>query len=385
MAALSALTDLKVTKRGLSGRAIAMELHYLDPMHQRHCVELIDQHRIRDALHEKFLYSSAFRVDVERDTDGLPKTHQPDGGGLGPRRRHVPDRGAGDGPQGVHLRADRETLLRGDRYPRVLLRKRRNVKTGERSFWRRDDRPARDRAISSRRHWMATTARTSRGREPRAAVRSFSPPATTSMPPAKGNLALSDAQRDGRLEKDRIHVRRWRRHVPPSRLMMVRRSTVPEEGTGGPPADPEMKLVHTVAHSLSHHGREQFPRLFVGHGCSDLNTKNGGLARLRGGQLKTLSRRFRPEKHGSAPARCFVFVYRNHYKQTAVTMPAQTAPSVPLLKWSLVLFVLAASVRVGWVVVRYRSPRKVGGTRVSGRGSVLGGGPVAGGPAGAGG
>lgn len=39
-------------------------------------------------------------------------------------------------------------------------------------------------------------------------------------------------------------------------------------------------------------------------------------------------------------------------------MPAQTMPSNRLLKWSLVLFVLAASVRVGWVAARYGSPER---------------------------
>ncbi|HOW72955.1 MAG TPA: SpoIID/LytB domain-containing protein [Phycisphaerae bacterium] len=83
VATLSTLMDIRVTRRGLSGRAIAMDLEYLDPMRQIHLVQLTDQHKIRDALHEKFLYSSAFRIDIERDPDGLPRRITLTGAGWG--------------------------------------------------------------------------------------------------------------------------------------------------------------------------------------------------------------------------------------------------------------------------------------------------------------
>lgn len=72
VASLATLTDLRVTRRGVSGRAIEIEVHYLDPMGQDHSVKIADQHRIRDVLHEKFLYSSAFAVEIERDAQRLP-------------------------------------------------------------------------------------------------------------------------------------------------------------------------------------------------------------------------------------------------------------------------------------------------------------------------
>ena len=69
-AELGTLTDLRPLRRGCSGRVIELGVHYLDPA-GRPCVKVItDQYRIRDALHEKFLYSSAFDVRAERDGDG---------------------------------------------------------------------------------------------------------------------------------------------------------------------------------------------------------------------------------------------------------------------------------------------------------------------------
>ena len=68
-AAMYQLTDLRVIKRGSSGRAYEIAVAYLDPMNQPHEVHITDQHRIRDALHLKFLYSSAFMVTTDRGED----------------------------------------------------------------------------------------------------------------------------------------------------------------------------------------------------------------------------------------------------------------------------------------------------------------------------
>ncbi len=83
VAAMTTLVDLRVSRRGVSGRAIEIDLQYLDPMRQTRFVKIADQHRIRDVLHEKFLYSSAFKVDIERDEAGLPRTVTLTGAGWG--------------------------------------------------------------------------------------------------------------------------------------------------------------------------------------------------------------------------------------------------------------------------------------------------------------
>ena len=40
---------------------IGLAVHYLDPTGKPHIASIAGQHLIRRALHEKFLYSSAFR------------------------------------------------------------------------------------------------------------------------------------------------------------------------------------------------------------------------------------------------------------------------------------------------------------------------------------
>jgi len=64
---LAELTDLVVTDRGTSGRATAVEVAYRTAAGQRKAFTIRDQYAIRDALHETFLYSSAFAVRVEPD------------------------------------------------------------------------------------------------------------------------------------------------------------------------------------------------------------------------------------------------------------------------------------------------------------------------------
>lgn len=83
VAALTTLVDLRVSRRGVSGRAIEIDIQYLDPMRQTRFVKIADQHKIRDVLHEKFLFSSAFEVDIERDEAGLPRTVTLTGAGWG--------------------------------------------------------------------------------------------------------------------------------------------------------------------------------------------------------------------------------------------------------------------------------------------------------------
>jgi len=70
MRQLNELIDLAVTKRGVSGRATAMDVTIRDAGGDCRIVAVHDQYAIRDLLHERFLYSSAFRVRKERDANG---------------------------------------------------------------------------------------------------------------------------------------------------------------------------------------------------------------------------------------------------------------------------------------------------------------------------
>jgi stage II sporulation protein D len=81
--ALGTLTDLRPIRRGNSGRVIEMAVHYLDPMGNPQVHTITDQYRIRDSLHEKFLYSSAFDVRIERDGEGIPARIALNGAGWG--------------------------------------------------------------------------------------------------------------------------------------------------------------------------------------------------------------------------------------------------------------------------------------------------------------
>ncbi len=72
VASLGTLTDLRVAHRGESGRATDLEIEYLDPMGTAHRVNIKSEYAIRDSLHEKFLYSSALRITIERDDSDLP-------------------------------------------------------------------------------------------------------------------------------------------------------------------------------------------------------------------------------------------------------------------------------------------------------------------------
>ena len=83
VAALSTLLDLRVVRRGLSGRVVELDIRYCDPMGQTHSVIVRGQHKIRDALHEKFLYSSAFKIEIDRDEHGLPRRITFNGAGWG--------------------------------------------------------------------------------------------------------------------------------------------------------------------------------------------------------------------------------------------------------------------------------------------------------------
>jgi len=69
---LECLMDLRVTARGRSGRATELIITYRAADGAVYTVTVSDQYRIRDCLHETFLYSSALEIEVVRDADGAP-------------------------------------------------------------------------------------------------------------------------------------------------------------------------------------------------------------------------------------------------------------------------------------------------------------------------
>jgi peptidoglycan hydrolase-like amidase len=62
----SRLDRVRVTRRGVSGRATEVVLDYMDRDGRARSFTLSDQYWIRHALHESFLYSSAFLVEETR-------------------------------------------------------------------------------------------------------------------------------------------------------------------------------------------------------------------------------------------------------------------------------------------------------------------------------
>ncbi|NOT02049.1 MAG: SpoIID/LytB domain-containing protein [Phycisphaerales bacterium] len=64
---IAALRDLRVTRRARGGRAIDLTVEYVDRDDRHRSLAIHDQYWIRHALHESFLYSSAFDVRIERD------------------------------------------------------------------------------------------------------------------------------------------------------------------------------------------------------------------------------------------------------------------------------------------------------------------------------
>ncbi len=82
-AALATVHDLRVTQRGPSGRAAEVAIDWQDNDGREISTRLAREYRIREVLHEKFLYSSAFAVRITRDQFGLPETVTLRGAGWG--------------------------------------------------------------------------------------------------------------------------------------------------------------------------------------------------------------------------------------------------------------------------------------------------------------
>lgn len=64
------LRDLRVRARGVSGRAYIVEVEWANARGDVVCSRVESEYRIRQVLHRKFLYSSAFAVRPQRDADG---------------------------------------------------------------------------------------------------------------------------------------------------------------------------------------------------------------------------------------------------------------------------------------------------------------------------
>jgi SpoIID/LytB domain protein len=77
------LQDLRVTARGVSGRALKMVLEYVNSAGAHQEFTLPSEYRIRQALHPGFLFSSAIAIEIERDSAGTPRTITYRGAGWG--------------------------------------------------------------------------------------------------------------------------------------------------------------------------------------------------------------------------------------------------------------------------------------------------------------
>ncbi|MEW6251100.1 MAG: SpoIID/LytB domain-containing protein [Planctomycetota bacterium] len=80
---LAELCDLRVRARGASGRAYAVETEWRDPRGAVVIRRIDGEYRIRQVLHRKFLYSSAFAVRTKRDAAGGLRTVTLRGAGWG--------------------------------------------------------------------------------------------------------------------------------------------------------------------------------------------------------------------------------------------------------------------------------------------------------------
>ena len=80
---LARVWDARVLARGVSGRARLVEIDIENASGSRRRVQIESEYRIREALHSRFLYSSAFLIEIERDARGLPQTVTLRGAGWG--------------------------------------------------------------------------------------------------------------------------------------------------------------------------------------------------------------------------------------------------------------------------------------------------------------
>ncbi|MBU1065460.1 SpoIID/LytB domain-containing protein [bacterium] len=78
-----AIIAINPLQRGYSGRLIRSEIEYQTKDGEQRSIEIKDQYVIRQTLHELFLYSSAFIVNVEDGEGGIPLAFNLKGAGWG--------------------------------------------------------------------------------------------------------------------------------------------------------------------------------------------------------------------------------------------------------------------------------------------------------------
>lgn len=79
-----AIKNIEIKRRGGSGRTNFLTVHYLDQKKKEHSINIKDEFGIRQSMHPKFLYSSAFLVQGEgADKDGIPSRFILRGAGWG--------------------------------------------------------------------------------------------------------------------------------------------------------------------------------------------------------------------------------------------------------------------------------------------------------------
>lgn len=80
---VAAVQGMQVLERGGSGRIVRLGIDFLDANMHLHTITLKDQYDIRNVLHRKFLYSSAFIIEAKFGGDAVPREFVLTGGGWG--------------------------------------------------------------------------------------------------------------------------------------------------------------------------------------------------------------------------------------------------------------------------------------------------------------
>ncbi len=80
----SAVKEIKINKRGGSGRVNSLSIYYLDQRNTLQTLNITDEFGIRQTLHKNFLYSSAFLITLhDEDENGIPARFELRGAGWG--------------------------------------------------------------------------------------------------------------------------------------------------------------------------------------------------------------------------------------------------------------------------------------------------------------
>ena len=108
---LTVLVDLRITARGVSGRASHLEIDWQNRAGQRNTMQLTSEYDIRAALHRGFLYSSAIVFHVKHTCANDGRINHHSRCRLGPWRRSLPNRRPRHGSRRPRLRVHLQALL----------------------------------------------------------------------------------------------------------------------------------------------------------------------------------------------------------------------------------------------------------------------------------